>query len=125
MAWIASPNKPANVTSEKAVKGRALATQAAQWIDDNPLTFWELCDIVEGLERTDHLRDRVNMECIRRGVKVQAAGTGGFAFAHALWAPLTRYMVLARPRLASRIRFNESAVDHSGLPEAPSIGVRL
>lgn len=125
MAWIASPNKPATVSSEKAKQGRRMAEKAAQWVSDNPLTFWELCDIVEGLERTDHLRDRVNMECIRRGVKVQAVGTGDFAFAHALWAPLTRYMVLARPRLASRIRFSESAVDHSGLPEVEEIRVVL
>lgn len=122
MIWISSPNKPNAVSSEKAAKGRPIALKAAQWAEANALAFYELCDIVEEIDKTDHLRDRVNLECIRRGVKVK---DGEFAFAHALWAPLTRYMVLLRPRLAGRIRFAESVVDHSGLPEIPSLGIVL
>ena len=115
MEWMDSPHMIDDYDEEKELRGRLQAMKAADWIAKHPNTFEELCDIVRELP-SDHLRDRVNLECINRGVKLTDKNVA-VSFAHAMWAPITRYMVIFHPELENNpIVFAKACVDYSGLP---------
>lgn len=121
MKWVDSPNKAPEHDEPKALRGRLQAMKAADWIRKHPDTFDKLCAIVAQLP-SDHLRDRVNLACIERGIKLTDSNVA-VSFAHSMWAPLTRYMVIAHPELMNNpVTFASACVDHSGLPEIPEIG---
>ena len=116
MRWVDSPNKADDYDAKKEMRGRMQALKAHKWVTSHPDTFEELCGIVRTLP-SDHLRDRVNLVCMERGIKVADRNTSA-SFAHAMWAPIIRYMVLSHPELKDNpIVFSKACVDYSGLPE--------
>ena len=121
-----SPYTPlgASWDAEAMEHGRIMAEETADWIDKNPVAFYELFGIVQQIRRDQkkgYLRDRVKIEATDRGL---GFGDKMFRRKNGLWAGLVRYMALVDSTLiGDPIRFNKSCIDGYGLP-AVAIVVR-
>lgn len=120
MEWIDSPNKAPEENQEKAMRGMLQAMKAADWIRAHPSQFEALCHLVTEEKRKDHLRDRINLRCIQAGIYITDNNLPGVRFAHGLWGPIMRYIVL---KTGVQVPMARACVDYCGLQEIPELGI--
>lgn len=110
--WVDSPRKPKDIDPAKECAGRLEAMRAADWVTSHKSAFGQLCDIVPTLPK-HHLRDNVNRYCIEHGIRLTDSRKPETCFAHAMWSPILRYIVI---KTGCDVPMAECKVDHSGLP---------
>lgn len=119
--WIESPNKAIENDPSKSMRGRLQAIKAAEWIKAHPAQFEALCGLVTSEKRKDHLRDRINLRCIQAGIYITDSNMPGVRFAHGMWGPVLRYIVL---KTGVQVPMARACVDYCGLVEIPEVGIR-
>jgi len=93
-----------------------MARDACMWVNAHPSDFKRLMSVF-------HRQVDAGFPCTRRGDVYKAALDMGMDVSvvdqlrhdHNLYAPLTRYMVMLRPRLARTINFRKSKLDQIDL----------
>ena len=90
---------------------------ALHWVKNNPLGYVAIKQICLE-EEADPACNRLQRGDVfyiakRRGMSV--SGGTKFRFCHAIWAPLSRYLIMDEPRLARVLKPTECAVDKLNL----------
>ena len=94
------------------ISARVMAESACLWVKEHPRQFKTIMRLIH--EQVDD-----GNPCVQEGDIAMLARSSGIGWSeikelkrdHNLWAVLTRYMVMMRPRLARALHFRHSKVD--------------
>lgn len=105
------------VTNGKTLdEGRKLAYDTHRWMESHESAFRSILRFTQSLKQKKvkgRLRDRVAVYCMDNNIRT---GNGEYRFGNALWAGVSRYMVLVDPSLKyNPVDAKESVIDVYGL----------